>query len=129
MIWILFSVQFLTLVAVWWTVIRDRKHDKEERGVSQQVAEILSKIMKQVTASYPTSGIWQVLRLNENGTWSAREWVRQGSIAWQEAHDAPGIVLRHGIEGEIVAGVQGEQFEEHIGTLKAGKAKIIEGAQ
>ena len=99
MIWVLVGLQLLTLGAAVLGILQERRK-------TARIAEMVSDIMRQVTASRPASGIWRILRRDSNGKWNPTEWVREGSEAWQNAHDTPGMALRHGIEGEVVEGLQ-----------------------
>jgi len=111
--YVLLGAQLFLLAGVVVSLIRQRQQASAVAGLQRslddatgRIAETVSDIMRQVTASRPTSGIWRILRRGEDGKWRPSEWVREGSVAWQEAHDTPGLALRHGIEGEVVEGVQ-----------------------
>jgi hypothetical protein len=55
----------------------------------------------------PGSQIWETLhRSNLSGEWDHHGWVREGTIAWQKAHDTPGVALRQEGTPDIVEGKQ-----------------------
>lgn len=97
----IFVVQIIILLAVVLDSVDQwrKKTPKAPRPVKHDES-------KRPIETPDTPAIWQVLHRNLDGGWHHEGWVREGSIAWQRAHDTPGMALRRETKAEVVEGIQ-----------------------
>lgn len=102
---VLLGVQLLLLVAILYVLYkRDEKQLKMEQGLFLKALDAVANGYKRPVPQDP--GVWETLTRGPSGEWNHHGFVRENTLAWHHAFNAPGYALRHEAGGPIEEGIQ-----------------------
>lgn len=103
------NVLLLVQIALLAWVVYLLKH--RDNALLKMEQEMFLKALDAVANGYKRPvpqdpGVWEVLRRDAAGSWTLHGFVREKTLAWQNAYSTPGLALRHEPGGPIEEGIQ-----------------------
>lgn len=83
---------------------RDTEQIKMEQALFLKALDAVANGYKRPVPQDP--GVWETLTRGPSGEWNHHGFVRENTLAWHHAFNAPGYALRHEAGGPIEEGIQ-----------------------